>query len=58
MRMGFTKGFIIGSIVGASIAMMNPDMVNKKTRKRMIRNGRNFLRKSGDIIGDVMDMFR
>lgn len=58
MRKGFARGLIIGGIVGASIAMMNPDMMNKKTRKRMIKNGRNFLRKSGNIIGDVVDMFR
>lgn len=59
MRSGFTRGVIIGSIVGASISMiMNPDMMNGRNRRKMMRNGRNFIRKSGNMLGDVVDMFR
>ena len=60
MQGGFRKGLFIGSIIGASVSMMmkNSDMMNPRSRKRMMRGGRTFLRKSGSIIGDVMDMFR
>lgn len=59
MQNGFTRGLIIGSIIGASISMMmDPDVMKSKNRKRMMRVGRNFLRKSGHIIGDVVEMFR
>jgi len=59
MHSGFTKGMVIGGIVGASISMMiNSDMMKPKTRKRMMKTGRTFFRKSGGIIGDVVDIFR
>jgi gas vesicle protein len=59
MNGGFTKGVIIGSIIGASVSMaMDPGMMKARNRRRMMRNGRNFLRKSGDIINDVVDIFR
>ncbi|MCX7710328.1 MAG: YtxH domain-containing protein [Clostridia bacterium] len=59
MQNGFTRGLIVGSIIGASVSMMmNPDMMKNRSKRRMMRNSRNFLRKSGHIIGDVMEMFR
>lgn len=59
MQGGFTKGLIVGSIVGASISMMmNPDKMNARNRKKMIRTGRNLWRKSGNIVEDVVDLFR
>lgn len=59
MQGGFTKGLIIGSVVGAMVSMMmEPDMMKRRTRKKMMRSGRNFLRRSGHIIGDVIEMFR
>lgn len=59
MNNGFTKGLLVGSIIGASISMMmNPDMMAGRNRKKMMRNGRSFLRRSGHIIGDVVDMLR
>jgi gas vesicle protein len=59
MRHGFTRGLIIGGIMGAAISMMvEPDMMRKRGRKRMMKNGRNFFRKSGDIIGDIVEIFR
>jgi len=55
----FAKGVIVGSIIGASISMMmDPDMMKARNRRRMIRNGRNFIRKSGHIINDIVDVFR
>ncbi|NSW89170.1 MAG: YtxH domain-containing protein [Firmicutes bacterium] len=59
MLNGFTKGLIVGSILGASISMMmEPDIMKRRNKKRMIRAGRNFLRRTGNIISDVVDAFR
>lgn len=59
MNGGFAKGMLIGGIIGASISMMvGPDMNRNKMRKRMMRTGRTFIKKSGNIIGDVVDIFR
>lgn len=59
MQGGFTKGLLIGSIIGASISMMmEPGMMNNRTRRKMMKSGRNLIRKSGNIIGDVVELFR
>jgi gas vesicle protein len=59
MRNGFMKGVMIGGLVAASVGlMMNTDMMSGRTRKRMMRSGKNLLRKSGHIISDVADLFR
>lgn len=59
MHSGFTKGLVIGGIIGASVSIMvNSDMMRPRTKKRMMRNGRTLLRKSGGIISDVVDIFR
>jgi gas vesicle protein len=59
MQGGFTKGLIVGGIIGASVSMaMGPDMMKNRTRKRMMKQGRSFLRRSGNIVGDVLDVFR
>jgi gas vesicle protein len=59
MRSGFTRGLLIGGIIGASVSMMTGNnMVKPRTRKRMMKSGRSFMRKSGDIIGDVVELFR
>ncbi|MEN6313054.1 MAG: YtxH domain-containing protein [Clostridiaceae bacterium] len=59
MQNGFIKGVMVGGIIAASVSMMmTSDMVKPRTKKRMMRNGRSFLRKSSSIIGDVADMFR
>lgn len=59
MHRGFTRGLIIGGIIGASVSMMmGPDMMKNRTRKRMMRSGRNMLRKSGNLVEDIVDMFR
>jgi gas vesicle protein len=59
MRNGFTKGLVIGSLIGASVSMMmNPDMMRNMSRRGMMKNGRSFMRKSGHFIGDVIDMLR
>ena len=59
MQNGFVKGVVVGGIVAASVSMMmNSDTVKPRTKRRMMRNGRSFLRKSSNIIGDVADIFR
>lgn len=59
MQGSFTKGLIVGGLIGASVSMvMSTDMMNGRTRKKMMRQGRSFLRKSGNIISDVVDIFR
>ena len=59
MQRGFVKGVMVGGIIAASVSMMmNSDMVKPRTRRRMMKSGRSFLRKSGDVISDVADLFR
>jgi hypothetical protein len=59
MHSGFTKGLVVGSIIGASVSMMmNSDFMKPRTRKRMMRTGRTILKRSGGILGDVVDIFR
>ncbi len=59
MRNTFVKGMMVGGIVAASVGLvMNTDMMSGRTKKRMIKGGRNLLRKSSGIIGDVADLFR
>ena len=59
MRSSFTRDLIVGSIIGASVSMMmNPDMMKNRSRRRMMRTGKDFLKKSGSILGDVVEMLR
>ena len=59
MQNGFTKGLIVGGLIGASVSMMmEPGVMKRKNRRRMMKVGRNFVRRSGNIIGDVVDAFR
>jgi len=59
MRNGFMKGVMVGGLVAASIGfMMNSEMLSGRTKRKMIRSGRNFLRKSGNIMSEVADLFR
>ncbi|HHW31560.1 MAG TPA: YtxH domain-containing protein [Clostridiaceae bacterium] len=55
----FRKGLIVGGLLGASIAMIsNSDMMNGRNRKRMIKTGRTMMRRTGNIISDIVDVFR
>lgn len=59
MQNGFTKGLVLGGLIGASVSMaMNPGGMKNRTKKRMIRTGRTMLKRSGNIIGDIVDIFR
>lgn len=59
MRGGFAKGLVIGGVIGATVSMMmDPKMMKSRTRRRLMRNGRSIIRKSGHIISDLVDVFR
>lgn len=59
MQNGFTKGLIVGGLIGASVSMvMNPGGMKSKTRKKLMRTGRSMMRKSGNVIADMIDIFR
>lgn len=58
MRIGFTKGMIVGSILGASVGMMMEDNGMRKRRGRMMRTGRRLVRASSDVIDNFSGMFR
>ena len=58
MRNGFTSGIVLGGIVGATMSMIiNKDINMDKTRKRMMRIGKNVYKKSMRMISDIGDMF-
>lgn len=59
MHNGFTKGLLIGGIIAASVSVMaNSDMMKPGNRRKMMRAGRGFVRKSGNIIGNIADILR
>lgn len=59
MRNGFMKGVMVGGLVAASIGfMMNSDMMSGRARRKMIKSGRHILRKTGNIMSEVADLFR
>lgn len=59
MNSRFTKGLMLGSIVGASLGMMmKTDMISSRSKRRAMRTGKRFIRNSSHVIGNVVDMFR
>lgn len=59
MRGGFTRGLVIGGLIGASIGMIkNSDMMKPRSRRRMMRTGRNMIRRTSHALGDVIDLLR
>lgn len=59
MRSGFTRGLLIGGLIGASMSMFsNNDGMRTRKNRRMMKVGKSFLRRSGNVVEDVIDMFR
>lgn len=59
MNSRFTKGLMLGSIIGTSLGiMMNPDIISGRSRRKAMRTGKRFLRSSSHVIGNVVDMLR
>lgn len=51
-----TTGIIAGSMLGvASMVMMSQD---KRTHKKMVRNGKKFVSKASDVIEDMTNMVK
>ena len=59
MRMKFARGMVIGGLIGASISILtNPDIIDPHMRKKMIKSGKKIVRRSNNVLGDVIHMFR
>lgn len=57
MKTGFTSGIIIGGIISAAMySMINGDMDIKRTKKRIMRMGRDVCRRSRRIMSDISNM--
>jgi ABC-type phosphate/phosphonate transport system permease subunit len=53
------KGVMIGGLVAVSVGfMMNTDIMSNRTRRKMVRSGRNLVRKASNVICDAVDLFR
>ncbi len=52
----FTTGLIAGSILGAAgLAVMGND---KKTRRRIMKDGRKIMAKANDLVQDITDIVK
>lgn len=58
MNGNFTKGLIIGGLVGVSLNMLSNNMKDPKVRRRMMKPGRNFMRKTNRVFHDVCDLLK
>ncbi len=59
MLRNFTKGLVIGGLIGASISVLtNPEVVDPRMRKRMMKSGRKILHRSNNMLGEMIQMFR
>jgi gas vesicle protein len=59
MFRNFTKGLVIGGIIGASISVLtNPEVVDPRMRRRMMKSGRKILHRSNNMLGEMIQMFR
>lgn len=57
--MKFARGMVIGGLIGASISILtNPDIIDPHMRKKMIKSGKKIVRRSNNVLGDVIHMFR
>lgn len=59
MENGFTKGLIIGGLIAASLGMaINSDLMSARGRKKMMKSGRKFLRRTGSMMNGVVGVFK
>lgn len=57
--MKFAKGMLIGGLIGASLSVLtNPEIVDPRTRRRLIKSGKKIVRRSGNVFEDMVHMFR
>lgn len=59
MLRNFTKGLVVGGLIGASISVLtNPEVVDPRMRKRMMKSGRKILHRSNGVFGEMIELFR
>jgi len=59
MRNTFTKGLVVGSVIGLSLSMMSKtDILKMRDRRRIMKKGRSLFMNSGNMIGDFLELFR
>lgn len=59
MARGFTKGLIVGGLLGAAASMMfEPEEINYKTGKRIVKAGRQIMNGKAGMVRGVVRMFR
>ncbi len=59
MMMKFARGMVIGGLIGASISVLtNPDIIDPRMRRKMIKSGRKIMHRSSNVFGDMISMFR
>ncbi len=59
MLRNFTKGLVIGGLIGASISVLtNPEVVDPRMRRRMMKSGRKIIHRSNNMLGEMIQMFR
>lgn len=59
MMRNFARGLVIGGLIGASISVLtNPEIIDPRMRRKMIKSGRKIMHRSNHVFGDMMHMFR
>jgi len=59
MGNGFIRGIIIGGLIAASIGLaMNNDLMSSRARKKMMKSGKKFLKRTGGMVNDIVGVFK
>ncbi len=55
----FTKGLLLGGLLGFSISMMsNSDIIKYRDKRKAMKLGKKILMNSGTVVKDVVDIFK
>jgi hypothetical protein len=58
MMRQFTRGMIIGGLIGASVSVLTgTDVLDPRMKKRMFKSGKKIIRRS-NVLDDMIHMFR
>lgn len=57
MYNGFTRGIITGAIIGMTVGVMFPTKNTMRMGKRAFRNGKSMIRKAGNMLDSVIDIW-
>ncbi len=59
MLRNFTKGLVIGGLIGASVSVLtNPEVIDPRMRRKMMKSGRKILHRSNNVFGEMFQLFR